>query len=360
MVFARYALKRNPVELARLRRHSSEKTFGVQIATNQIVEGVNAGRLAFDNGADFLDLNCGCPIHETWKRGLGARLLKKPSKLERLVRGIADGIPIPLTVKIRLGAGSSEAPANALAEAIENAGAAAVIIHGRTKEQRYTRSANWDLIGAIRAERSIPVIGNGDILTWYEHRNRMETSGAFATMTGRGALMKPWIFKEVKDGREWSPTAEERIGIYLTLCGYFKEHFRSDELGKKRYLEFMPWHFGFFCRYRPLPESVYGEMAREHPLLQTRLGIVESASLESRRKDLSPTDRLLRVELEEAHVRLSEALWDADGDAGRAVELFRDMTTDGSLDRWEAEEQEARARSRDPDAAMGGGDAIRG
>ena len=84
MVFARYALKRNPVELARLRRHESEKVFGVQIATNQIAEGVNAGRLAFESGADFLDLNCGCPIHETWKRGLGAKLLKKPAKLERL------------------------------------------------------------------------------------------------------------------------------------------------------------------------------------------------------------------------------------------------------------------------------------
>ena len=67
--------------------------------------------------------------------------------------------------------------------------------------------------------------------------------------------------------------------MYLTLCGFFKEHFRADELGKKRYMEFMPWHFGFFCRYRPLPETVYGGMAREHPLLQTRLGVVESAAI---------------------------------------------------------------------------------
>jgi tRNA-dihydrouridine synthase 3 len=361
MVFARYALKRNPVELARLRRHESEKTFGVQIATNQIAEGVNAGRLAFESGADFLDLNCGCPIHETWKRGLGAKLLKKPAKLERLVRGIADGVPLPLTVKIRLGAGASEAPAAALAEACENAGAAAVIIHGRTKEQRYTRAANWNLIGEIRAERAIPVVGNGDILTWYEHKNRVEQSGAFATMTGRGALIKPWIFKEKIDGAEWDPTPEARVGVYLTLCGYFKEHFRADELGKKRYMEFMPWHFGFFCRYRPLPETVYGAMAREHPLLQTRLGVVESAAIAAAEaRHLSPLDRLLRVELEECHARLSEALWDADQDVGRAVELFEAMTTDGSLERWEAEERAERARSRDPDASLGAGDTIRG
>ncbi len=200
-----------------MKKHSSEQFFGVQIATNQISEGVNAGLLAYQNGADFLDLNCGCPIHETWKRGLGAKLLKKPAKLERLVRGIADGIPIPLTVKIRLGAGSSEAPAYALAEAVENAGAAAVIIHGRTKEQRYTKSANWNLMGDIVNERSIPVIGNGDILTHYEHADRVRNSNVFGSMVGRGALIKPWIFREVLDRREWSPSAEERIGVYLTL-----------------------------------------------------------------------------------------------------------------------------------------------
>ncbi|EEH58131.1 uncharacterized protein MICPUCDRAFT_11009, partial [Micromonas pusilla CCMP1545] len=198
MVFARFALKKNPVELARLRKHDSETLFGVQIATNQITEGVNAGRLAHEAGADFVDLNCGCPIHETWKRGLGAALLKKPRKLERLVRGIADGIPIPLTVKIRLGAGSSEAPAHALAEAVENAGAAAVVIHGRTKEARYTKAANWETIGAIQAERGIPVVGNGDILTRYELNDRMGISNAHAAIVGRGALIKPWIFKEAK------------------------------------------------------------------------------------------------------------------------------------------------------------------
>ena len=360
MVFARFVLKKNPVELARLRRHESERLFGVQIATNQISEGVAAGRLAADAGADFLDLNCGCPIHETWKRGLGAALLKKPKKLERLVRGIADGVPLPLTVKIRLGAGSSETPASALAEAVENAGAAAVVIHGRTKDQRYTRAANWDLIGEIQRERSIPVIGNGDILTWYEHRERSRRAGVSATMVGRGALIKPWIFREVAEGTEWDPTAVERVAVYLRLCEHFKDHFRADELGKKRYMEFMPWHFGFFCRYRPLPESAYGEMAASHPLLQTRLGVVAAAEGTENAAELSRLERVLRCESEEAHVMLSEALWDAHGDEIRAAELCEAVAGDENLERWEAEEAERRAGSRDGDRAMGGGDAIRG
>ena len=117
MVFARFLLRRNPVEKARLRRHPSEKLFGVQLRDEPNRRRSQRRRLAAEAGADFIDLNCGCPIHETWKRGLGAALLKKPKKLERLVRGIAEGVPLPLTVKIRLGVGElGRAPVHQLAE----------------------------------------------------------------------------------------------------------------------------------------------------------------------------------------------------------------------------------------------------
>ncbi|OUS46682.1 tRNA-dihydrouridine synthase [Ostreococcus tauri] len=165
-----------------------------------------------ESGADFVDLNCGCPIHETWRRGLGAALLKKPEKLERLVNGIVSGIDgAPLTVKIRLGIESSS-PATKIAERLENAGAAAIIVHGRTKEQRYTKSADYDVIRQIVSERAIPVIGNGDVLTWYDAQQRLDYSGCAGIMVGRGALIKPWIFKEFREKKEWEPTAEDRVG----------------------------------------------------------------------------------------------------------------------------------------------------
>ena len=94
----------------------------------------------------------------------------------------------------------------------------------------------------------LPVIGNGDILTWYEARDRMERSGAHAAMVGRGALIKPWIFKEVKEGKEWEPTVAERVEVYARLTRYMKEHFGDDDIGLKRFMIFMPWHLGFFCR----------------------------------------------------------------------------------------------------------------
>ena len=322
MVFARFVLKKNPVELARLRRHESERLFGVQIATNQISEGVAAGRLAADAGADSLDLNCGCPIHETWKRGLGAALLKKPKKLERLVRGIADGVPLPLTVKIRLGAGSSEAPASALAEAVENAGAAAVVIHGRTKEQRYTRAANWDLIGEIQRERSIPVIGNGDILTWYEHRERSRRAGGVRDHGGSRRAHQAVDFPGGGGGDGVGPHRGGTRGGLPPTVRALQGPLPRGRARKEAVHGVHALALWLFLPVSPAP----GERVRRDGSLpsaaadETR-GVVAAAEGTENAAELSRLERVLRCESEEAHVMLSEALWDAHGDETRAAEL---------------------------------------
>ena len=95
-------------------------------------------------------------------------------------------------------------------------------------------------------ERNVPIVGNGDVLTWYDARDRIAHSGVAAMMVGRGALIKPWIFKEFAEGREWLPTALERVGVYYTLRTYRMESFGDDDIGKRRYDDFMPWHMGFF------------------------------------------------------------------------------------------------------------------
>jgi len=143
MIFARSLVGRggggrgvSGAEKTRLRRAPGEELFGVQIATNEIREGVAAARLAADAGACWLDLNCGCPIYEATRRGLGAALLRKPTKLARLVSGLVAESPLPVTVKIRTGPGEASINAPFVAALLEAAGAAAVTIHGRTMEQR--------------------------------------------------------------------------------------------------------------------------------------------------------------------------------------------------------------------------------
>ncbi|MBK8980086.1 MAG: tRNA-dihydrouridine synthase family protein [Planctomycetes bacterium] len=305
MAYARQLLKGSRSELALLRKHASEGCFGVQIAAGRAEDAAAAARIAVERGADFVDLNCGCPIHDTVKRGMGATLLQRPGALARIVAAMVEAAaPAPVTVKIRSGWKEGEENASEVARLVEEAGAAALAVHGRTREQRYTKAADWDLIARLVAERSIPIVGNGDILTWHEAKDRLQHSGCAAVMLGRGALVKPWLFRECAAESEWLATPHDRLEVLLRFAGYLKEHFRDDDKGRERAMRFLPWHLGFFARWRPLPEAVWIERAREHPLLQTRLD-------DERPADLQPLERLLRDSREEVHAEFAALLWTA-------------------------------------------------
>ena len=301
MAYAYQVMKRSKSELALLRKHPDETCFGAQIAASKASDAIPAGLAAVERGASWVDLNCGCPIHDVVKRGMGATLLQRPAHLAKVVAEMVKAIPVPVSVKIRLGWTESEQNASEVAKAIEEAGAAALCVHGRSREQRYSRAADWDAIARIAAERTIPVIGNGDLLTWYETHDRWQASGGASVMIGRGALIKPWLFREIAEKKAWEPTASERLGVYHDLAQKMKTHFRDDEKGKERAMRFLPWHFEFFCRYRPLSAENFVESAKNHPLMQTRF--------DDRETDLPTLERLLRDPRPELHTRLSELLW---------------------------------------------------
>lgn len=310
MAYARQVNRRSRAELALLRKHPSEECFGVQLAASKAQDAISAGQRAIDQGARFIDLNCGCPIHDVVKRGMGATLLQRPAALGRLVEAMVEGLSVPVTVKIRSGWKEAKNNASQVAQLIEEAGAAAITIHPRSRQQRYSKAADWGLVRQLVEERAIPVIGNGDILTYYEADRMQRDSGCASVMVARGALIKPWIFQEIAEQQEWHPTAEERVGVYYRLAGYMKEHFYDDEKGRERAMRFLPWHFAFFWRYRPLPESEFGEQALQHPLMQTRRGPEAEVEL---------LEGVLRDPREEVHSRLAESLWDAATEA-EAVE----------------------------------------
>ncbi|MEO6596439.1 MAG: tRNA-dihydrouridine synthase family protein [Planctomycetota bacterium] len=312
MAYAYQVVRRSKSELALLRKHPDEACFGAQIAASKAPDAIAAGNAAVERGATWVDLNCGCPIHDIVRRGMGATLLQRPAHLGKLVAEMVKGIPVPVTVKIRLGWTEDDQNASEIAKVIEESGAAAVCVHGRTREQRYSRAADWDAIARIVAERSIPVIGNGDLLTWYETHERWQQSGVASVMIGRGALIKPWIFREITEKKAWEPTAEERLSVYHNFAQMLKVHFRDDEKGRERAMRFLPWHFEFFCRYRPLSGERWQAASREHPLLQTRFADDE--------QDLSVLERLLRDARPELHARLATLLWEA---ADPAVALER-------------------------------------
>jgi tRNA-dihydrouridine synthase 3 len=304
MAVVRRLLKNESSEFALLRSHPDEPLFGAQLADRSPDSLAEGARLAEARGARFVDLNCGCPIAEITGRGLGASLLRKPGRLARLVAAMKRAVQIPVTVKLRTGWSEQKQNIAELARACEEAGASAIAIHGRSREQRYTRAANWDLIGKVAAERGVPVVGNGDILTHYEARERRARSGVTSVMLARGALIKPWLFREIREGRSLLPTALERLRLLWRFVELLREHFGSDERGRRRSFFFLPWHMGFFCRYRPLPESAFAGRAAEHPLIHTRHPLGDG---------LEPLEALLRDPRRDVHERFAAALLDAGG-----------------------------------------------
>lgn len=298
MAVVRKLLAGSTSEFALLRSHPDENLFGVQLADKKPDSLAEGARIAESRGARFVDLNCGCPINQITSRGLGASLLRKPSRLGRLVGAMKAAVKIPVTVKLRAGWSEEKVNVREVARICEENGAAAIAVHGRTREQRYSRAADWDLIGSVAAERRVPVIGNGDVLTAYEARERMARSGVRSVMLGRGALIKPWLFREIKTGQTWLPTAEERVAVLWRLVELLREHFGPDERGVRRSARFLAWHMHFFCRFVPLPECEHGAAAREHPLIQSRLAP----------RPESPLERLLADPREETHRRFTDEL----------------------------------------------------
>ena len=265
MVVARRLKQRRRGEFALIRRAPEEPCFGVQLAGNQPDEMAWAAMLAESRGADFVDVNLGCPIDHFTRKGLGAALGRQPTRVRRIVDAMRRAVAVPVTVKIRLGWNTTSRNYLDLAKAAVDGGAAAITVHGRTREARYRHPADWNAIAEVATAVSVPVVGNGDLLFAHEIRHRLASSGCAAVMTARGALIKPWIFREANEGY-WDITAEERLQLYRRYVELATAHWRGprrsadgndhvtpslDEYGRQRVREFLRWHVGFWVRYAP-------------------------------------------------------------------------------------------------------------
>jgi nifR3 family TIM-barrel protein len=170
--------------------------------------------------ADIIDINMGCPVPKVTKGDAGAELMQDPAKVYEIVKAITEKIKKPLTVKIRSGWDHEHKNAVEVALAAQRGGASAVAVHGRTKTQMYTGKADWSVIKDVKNALSIPVIGNGDVLTPEDAKRMLEETGCDAVMVGRGVLGNPFVVKQMVDYLETGTyektvTPEERHQILL-------------------------------------------------------------------------------------------------------------------------------------------------
>lgn len=250
MALARRLKQKRRGEFALIRRAADERFFGVQLAGNKAEEMAWAAELVEARGADLVDVNLGCPIDFFTSKGLGAALAREPRRVRKIVEAMKLAAKrIPVTVKIRLGWNDEHRNYLDVARAAVEGGADAVFIHGRTRAARYTMTADWQAIGELAASVAVPVIGNGDLLFRHEIDAGLAT-GCTAVMTARGALIKPWLFREAIEG-DLDLSGEQRMEIYRRYVALAKAHWGGDEHGVGRIREFLLWHLGFWCRYAP-------------------------------------------------------------------------------------------------------------
>lgn len=166
------------------------------------------------------DINMGCPVPKVVKNGEGSALLKDPDRIYELVKAAADHAGKPVTAKIRIGWDQDSINAVQTAKAIEAAGAAAVAVHGRTRQQYYTGHADWDMIRRVKENVNIPVIGNGDVFSGEDANRMLKETGCDMVMIARGALGNPWIFRDAiaiwkGDEKPPAPSLEQRVQTML-------------------------------------------------------------------------------------------------------------------------------------------------
>lgn len=276
MAVANNLLQGKNSEWALLKRHPDEDVFGVQIAAahadvyTRLCEVIENEQL----DVDFLDMNLGCPIDVMCNQGCGAKLMLRDNKLRDSLKGMLSVLNIPVTVKIRTGWDEKKPFAHKLVPKIQEwtnggVGLAAVMLHGRSRLQRYSRLANWDYIQEVQSAQKddipkVPIIGNGDIFSYNDYEEKvLKHEGLSPTaMLGRGALIKPWLPTEIKERRHWDISASERFDFLKDFVRFGLEHWGSDQQGVNTTRRFLLEWLSFLYRYVPvgllevLPQSM--------------------------------------------------------------------------------------------------------
>ena len=203
--------------------------------------------MVMESKPEIIDINMGCPAPKIAGNGGGASLMKNPQLAEDIVRGVVKASPVPVTVKIRMGWDFDSINAVELAKRAENAGAAAITVHGRTKSQMYAPPVNREIIAEVKRAVSIPVIGNGDITDGFSAAKMLEETNCDLVMVGRGALGRPWVFSQINAYLEHGrilpePPVTERMRV---MVNHIKNIWNHYDNYKNEAIIIKPTHYNF-------------------------------------------------------------------------------------------------------------------
>ncbi|MDQ5983303.1 MAG: tRNA-dihydrouridine synthase B [Eubacteriales bacterium SKADARSKE-1] len=228
-------LNKKSIELMEI--SEKERPCGIQLFGDNPEAMATAAKIALEQNPDIIDINMGCPAPKVNKSGGGAVLMKNPDLCYKIVKAVKDTSTVPVTVKIRKGWDEQSINAVEIAKVCESAGASAITVHGRTREQMYKPFVDLKVIEQVKLAVSIPVIGNGDIFSPKDAINMLSQTGCDLVMIGRGALGNPFIFSEINavlnNETFAEPKIEEKVAVMtehiLNICKYKGEYLGMKE-----------------------------------------------------------------------------------------------------------------------------------
>jgi len=247
LVNARSLLEKNPKALKLIQTCPADSPLAVQLFGSVPEEMRDAALQLESLGIASVDINMGCPVRKVCRVGGGSAMMTELDKTAALVKGMVEAVRIPVTAKMRLGWDDQNITAPDLARALEDAGIAGIFVHGRTREQGFGGTVSLAGIRAVvQAVRTIPVIGNGDVITSQAARKMLDDTGCAGVSIGRGAFYNPWIFQHtlqyLRSGELLpEPQFEERVRVMCRHLDLMVEVF-GDEHGSRMFRKVAPWY----------------------------------------------------------------------------------------------------------------------
>lgn len=220
MVSAKALCYGDKKSLTLLRRCSGHAPFSIQLFGDEPAFMAKAAKLILPYAPDMIDINMGCPVPKVAGNGSGSALMKDPAKAAAITAAVAEAVPVPVTVKIRKGWDEQSVNAPSFARLMEQSGAAAIAVHGRTRQQMYRPPVDRDVIRQVKESVSIPVIGNGGITDAASAEEMYRETGCDLVMVAQGSYGRPWIFSEIRSYLKSGvipaePTLDEKLDIML-------------------------------------------------------------------------------------------------------------------------------------------------
>ncbi len=252
---------KNTLDLLKI--NDEERPISIQIFGNDVDSFVASAKYVCENiKPDILDINMGCPVPKVaLKSQAGSGLLKNPDKIYEIVSNVVKNVNIPVTVKIRAGWDSKSINCVEVAKIIEKAGASAIAIHPRTREQGYSGNADWNLIKQVKEAVNIPVIGNGDIKTIYDAKRMLDETNCDAVMIGRATIGNPWFIKECVEYIENNniidePSYKDRVDMIVRHYNLLKNN-----CGERKAILDIKTHALAYLKYIPKSKELKCELA---------------------------------------------------------------------------------------------------